>query len=96
MKINWKKVATVGLAIGKQFFPILGLVEDFSSFKGLSSTEKQDLAFDMLRNQVVANLTPDEVDKVVNDPRFEIMVKNMIDGGVALNNLVAEIIANNE
>ena len=96
MKINWKKVASIGLAIGKQFFPILGLVEDFSAFKNVSSQEKQNLAVKMLRSQVVANLMPDEVDKVINDPRFDIMLRNMIDGGVALNNLVAEIVANND
>lgn len=96
MKINWKKVATFGLAIGKQFFPILGLVEDISVFKNVSSKEKQDLAVKMLRSQVVANLLPDEVDKVINDPRFDVMLRNMIDGGVMLNNLVAEILNTND
>ncbi len=95
MKIPWKKLAQVGLAIGKQFFPILGLVEDFAFTRNISSKEKQDMAVKMLRSQIIASLLPNQAEIVVNDPRFEIMLRNMIDGGVALNNLVAEILANN-
>ncbi len=92
MKVNWKKIASIGLSIGSQFFPILGLVEEIAFLKGMSSKDKQNTAVNMLRSQVVANLLPDEIDKVLNDPRFDVMLRNMIDGGVMLNNLVAEIV----
>jgi hypothetical protein len=53
MKINWKKVAKIGLEIGKQLFPVLSVVESVADFKQLSSKDKQTAAFNALRDQLL-------------------------------------------
>jgi len=90
MRINWKKVASFGLEIGKQLFPVLNLVELFAGFKGMSSKEKQNLAFQSLKDGFIQKLLPGQAKKVTDDPRFESLLRRLIDDGVEINNFIAE------
>lgn len=87
MKINWKAIAHVGLNIGEQLFPTLSIVEHFGELKNMSSKEKQNLAFSTLHDDLIKQLLPGQA----QDPRLEAAIRQIIDDGVALNNLIAEL-----
>lgn len=86
-KINWKKVGSFALGVGEQLFPVLSVVEKLAQLKKLDSKGKQDEAFKLLHDELVKNLLP----KQAQDPRLEVMIRKLIDDGVALNNLLAEL-----
>jgi hypothetical protein len=86
-KINWKAIGSVALNVGKQLFPVIGIVEDLAKLKGLSSKEKQNLAFKALHDDLIKDLLP----AAASDPRLEQMIRRLIDDGVELNNLIAEL-----
>lgn len=87
MKVNWKSIGSVALNVGKQLFPVIGIVEDLAKLKGLSSKEKQNLAFKALHDDMIKDLLP----AAANDPRLESVIRKLIDDGVALNDLIAEL-----
>lgn len=87
MKVNWKKLGSVALNVGKQLFPILGIVENLAKLKSLSGKEKQDLAFKALHDDLIKDLLPG----AASDPRLEVAIRKLIDDGVELNNLIAEL-----
>ena len=91
MKINFKKVIKVILPIAGELFPVIKLVERLGKFKDLSSQEKQDTAFELLRDNLVSQLLPDDVKQFANDPTFERKVRDLIDKQVELMNYVQAV-----
>lgn len=89
IKVDWKKIGQIGLAVGKQMFPVIGIIEQMSKFKNLTSQEKQDLAFKAIHDDLVASLLPG----VAQDPRIEAQIRKMVDDAVAFNNIVAQVMA---
>jgi hypothetical protein len=74
------------LPVAKQLFPVIGLVEQLSKFKQLSSKEKQDLGFELMRDELIKNLLPDQVEKFSNDSGIEERIRKIIDAQVDLIN----------
>lgn len=86
-KVNWKVIGKVALGIGEQLFPVIKVIENLKNVKQLTSKEAQDLAFSTLHDELVGQLLPDEL----QDPRIESAIRQLIDAGVNVNNVIAQI-----
>lgn len=82
------KGALKALPVAEIFFPQLEILEKLGKVKNLTGPEKQQLALDLFKSDLLDNLLPEDVDKFKNDPIFEQKTKTAIDAVIDLENYV--------